>query len=333
MRITATIFAAATALAASVPAAAQVADTTCRTYLQGPRFVGAAADLARLVDLQDSTSHASFVLRRSGRGYSGNACAAPAAVGDLARHLGTAAPDNGVRLLAPELLVVGNSAYPRDWNDGVLWGGRGLNTVITVGAEVAWSVFSAAVAPAFAWQSNREFDIQPNPDTARSEFAYRWRAGIDAPQRFGAESFTRFDPGQSFARVDVRGFGAGVSTENIQWGPMRRNPILLSGTAGGFTHAFIETQRPVDIWIGDLEFQAFWGQLEESDYFDDEPDNDRRMLAGLLVALQPRVLDGLTIGGGRLQAMTWWPELSTIDLALKPYRGIGENPRGRGGDN
>ncbi|MGH7465563.1 MAG: hypothetical protein ACREK1_10340, partial [Longimicrobiales bacterium] len=63
------------------------------------------------------------------------------------------------------------------------------------------------------------------------------------------------------------------------------------------------------------------------------PDNDHRMLAGLLVALQPRILDGLTIGGGRLQALTWWPELSLSDLWLQPYRGLRENPQGRSGDN
>jgi hypothetical protein len=335
VRKSATVLAAATALLASHATAArgQVADSACHVHLRGADFVGAAADLARLIDLQDTTSRASFAVRRAGRGYTGSGCAAPAAVADLARSLATRGPANGIQPLAPELLVVGNSAYPRDWNDGALWGGRGMNIAVTAGAQVGWGAFSAAIAPVVTWQSNDSFEIQPNPDATRSEFAYRWRAGIDAPQRFGAESFGRVDPGQSFARIDVRGFGAGLSNENMLWGPSRRNPLLLSGTAAGFPHAFLETQRPVDIWVGDLEFQLFWGRLKESAYFDLEPDNDHRLLAGLLVALQPRILEGLTVGGGRLHALTWWPELSLTDVALQPYRGVGENPRGRTGDN
>ena len=333
VRFSARVIAAASGLLACLTATAHAQSGECRVHLQGPHFVGPAADLSRLIDLQDTTSAASFVLLRSGQGYSGDACAPPAALTVLARRMATAAPGNGIRLLPPELLVVGNSAYPRDWNDGALWSGRGLGASLTAGAEVRWGFFSAALAPVVTWQSNSDFDFPANPDPAQSEFAYRWRSGIDAPQRFGAEPFGRLDPGHSFARIDFRGVGAGVSTENLQWGPARRNPLLLSGTAAGFAHAFLETARPLDIWIGDLEFQLFWGRLEESEYFDADPDNDERLLAGLLVALQPRILEGLTLGGGRMQAMTWWPELSTLDLALRPYRGVGDNPRGRGGDN
>jgi hypothetical protein len=335
VRNTATVLAAAIALLATGPAAmrAQVVDSTCRVYLQGADFVGAAADLARVLDLQDTTSRASFAVLRAGRGYSVDACRAPAAVSRLAGKIATRAPANGVQLLAPELLVVGNTAYPRDWNDGALWSGRGMNAALTAGARFQWGPLSAAIAPVAAWQANAEFDIRPRSDTVRSEFASAWWNNIDTPQRFGPGSFTHVEPGQSYARVDVRGFGLGISTENIRWGPSQRNPLLLSGTAAGFAHAFIETGRPVDIWIGDLEFQLFWGRLEESEYFDSDPDNDRRMLAGLLVAFQPRPLDGLTVGAARLQALTWWPELSLGEVVLRPYRGVGDNVLGRTGNN
>lgn len=295
--------------------------------------MGTAADLARLLDLQDSTSSASVVLRRGGHGLTTNACGIPASVAGLARSLASDGPHAGLRLLVPELLIVGNSAYARDWNDGALWGGRGLNGSLTGGVEALWGPLTAAIAPIVVWQSNSEYDITVNADLERSEFASNWVRGIDAPQRFGTGSFGGIDAGQSFARVDYRGFGAGVSNENIQWGPARRNALLLSGTAAGFPHVFLETEQPTDVYIGDLEVQAFWGRLDESEYFDLEPDNDRRMLAGLLIALQPRILDGLTIGGARIHSLTWWPELSFMDLALQPYRGIRQNPGGRGGDN
>src|SRR5690606_4993730 len=69
-------------------------------------------------------------------------------------------------------------------------------------------------------------------------------------------------------------------------------------------------------------------------YFDDDPDNDDRLLAGLLVAFQPRIFDGLAIGGARTQSFTWWPDLSWSEVLLRPYRGLSENPQGRElGDN
>ena len=311
----------------------QAADTSCQVHLQSADFVSPAADLARLIDLQDSTPHASYVLQRAGQGHTANTCGVPASVAQLARSLASPGPRTGARLLVPELLIVGNSAYARDWNDGALWGGRGLNGRVAAGVEARWGPITAAVAPIVVWQSNAAFDIAVNADGTRSEFAYNWVHGIDAPQRFGSGSFGRIDAGHSFARVDYLGFGAGLSNENIQWGPARRNALLLSGTAAGFPHVFIETQKPADIYIGDLELQAFWGRLEESEYFDLEPDNDTRMLAGLLLALRPRILEGLTIGGARVHSMTWWPELSFMDLALQPYRGVQQNPGGRSGDN
>lgn len=318
---------------ASVRAQSEIGETACEVYLQGSDFVGPTADLARLIDLQDTTSRASFVLRRAASGYNGNACTAPAALTDLALFLATRPPARGVRVLTPELLVVGNSAYARDWNNGILWGGRGLNAALSGGAAVQWGAFSAALAPVVTWQSNAEFDILPPFEPTHSQYGNAWSTEIDLPQRFGGGSFARIDAGQSYARMDVRGFAAGLSTENIRWGPSLRNPLLLSGTAGGFAHAFFETARPVDIWLGDVEFQLFWGRLTESEYFDSDPDNDERMLAGLLVALQPRVIEGLTVGAGRLQTLTWWPELSLGDVIIAPYRDVSSNPMDRGGDN
>src|SRR5690606_1845485 len=156
-----------------------------------------------------------------------------------------------IRIIAPELLVVGNSAYPRDWNDGALWAGRGIGASLTAGAEIRLGPFSAALAPIVTWQSNSEFDIRERTDTTRSPFANPWTSGIDEPQRFGTGSFSRIDAGHSYVRADVRGLAAGFSNETLRWGPSIRNPLLLSGTAAGFAHAFVETARPVDIWIGD----------------------------------------------------------------------------------
>lgn len=322
------------ALAPLQGAWAQAPDSTCTVHLQSADLVGPAADLARLIDLQDSVSRSSFLLRRAGEAYAVNACSAPVSLANLGQRLDTDGLSSGVRLLPAELLVVGNSAYPRDWNDGALWAGRGINAAMTGGAQIRWGAFSAAASPVIAWQPNAAFDTRLNI-AGTSAYGHPWWGGrLDAPQRFGGESFAIIDPGQTYARVEFAGVAAGLSTENLTWGPARRNPLLLSGTAPGFAHGFLESARPLDVFIGDLEFQLLWGRLDESEYFDEDPDNDHRMLAGFVFALQPRILEGLAIGGGRMESFTWWPGLSLAEVMLRPYRGITENPADRAlGDN
>lgn len=329
--------AAAMALVTVTAAAeAQTADTACDVVLRGADFVGTPVDLARLLDLTDSASHESFMVRRIGRQYRSAACRAPSAVAALATRLGSPPSSAHAQVLPAELLVVANSAYPRDWNDGALWAGRGANAALTAGVEFRWGPFRAALAPVFTWQQNRDYEIRDPGAQAFSPFVHPFfGTAIDAPQRFGTESFSRADIGQSFARVEIAGFSAGLSNENLTWGAARRNPLLLSGTAPGFPHVFLETARGVNIWLASLEFQLFWGRLQESEYFDGNPDNDHYVLAGVMAVLQPYVLDGLYVGGGRLHARTWWPETDVADLLLDPYRGVGvrDNVLGPKGDN
>jgi hypothetical protein len=298
----------------------------CVVALRGADITGVTADLARIITLQDSTARESFMLRRVGREYRAAACRAPAAVQTLAHLVGGPVRERRAVLLPVDLLAVANSAYPRDWNDGALWAGRGLNASLTAGAELRWAIFRAAVAPVVTWQQNNDFATRAFSDTAFSPFAHPfWGYVIDVPQRFGEESFAHVYPGQSFVRLDVSGFAAGFSTENLVWGPVRRNPIMLSGTGPGFPHVFIETGRAVNIGIGSLEFQLFWGRLSESNYFDNRSDNDHRALAGLMIVLHPGIFEGLAVGGGRLHAQTWWRDKSLTDLLLDPYRGFRSN--------
>jgi hypothetical protein len=317
-----------------IDAAGQAPDRACAVTLRTGSLAGPSADLARLLDLHDSGSLETFTLRRTGRRYLFDACRAPAAIRSLAEGL-DAGTRRGMDIVPAEALLTGNSAYPRDGQDGSLWGGRGLGMSIQTGVEFGWGPFSAAIAPVYAWQQNREFDMLPNASEARSPWAHRWWGTIiDAPQRFGPSSYGRLDLGQSYARIDLFGAGVGISSENLTWGPARRNPLLLSGSAPGFPHVFLETTRPADVFIGALEAQLFWARLTESDWFDDDPDNDHRVLAGLLVALRPHVFDGLTIGGARMYSRTWWPGLPLSEIMFAPYRGVRDNPQQfEAGDN
>ena len=209
--------------------------------------------------------------------------------------------DFEARLLPLEWRSYLNTAYPDDRNDGAVWEGRGISTALTGGARVRWKFFSAAVAPLVAWQQNRDF---PHPDMTLpgySPYANPYNSGgIDLPLRFGPSAFWTLDPGQSYARVDLYNVAAGLSTENLWWGPGTRNSLMMTNSGPGFPHVFLGTSRPQDIWIGWLEAQLVWGRLSQSDWFMDDPARSRRLFTALTVGYEPRWIRGLFLGAVRV---------------------------------
>jgi hypothetical protein len=303
----------------------------CDVRLSGADFVGPSADLARMMDLQQPQSGRSFLMRRISDRVVLDACMAPGAVTGLARSLSLPVhPERGSSVLPADLRVHYNGTYPRDWNDGAMRGGAGLSTGLTAGASLRWGGLEASLAPVFTWYGNAASAIIPFADPATySQYIHPWHGRfIDLPQRFGSKGSSGIDAGQSYVRMNTAGVRAGVSHENLAWGPARRNPLLLSGTAPGFAHVFVESARPHNVWLGAAEFQLFWGRLEESDYFDYDPDNDRRALAGVLATLRPKGLNGLYLGAGHLHMQTWSANTSASDLLLGPYTGLDADSSG-----
>lgn len=217
----------------------------------------------------------------------------------LVRRLSAPAPGTGGFQLRPtpaSIRTTYNSGYPSGSNDRLLWAGRGASALVGAGVRARWGPVSVAVAPEVAFQQNADFEVREHSRSGYSPYADAFHSGIDLPQRFGPDSFVAASPGQSYARVDLAGFGAGVSTENLWWGPGARYPLLMSSNAPGFPHLFAGTSRPVDIWIGTVEAEMTWGELRESAWFDENAGNDHTAFAGLAAAFSPRGLNGLSVG-------------------------------------
>jgi hypothetical protein len=303
------------------PAAAQ--GPACRAELVGGSFVDASTDLARVADLHASRSGRSFLIRRMSDRHVIDACASPAGVQRLARLLDVGSvPERGVAPIPLELRTTYNSAYPRDWNDGAVWSGRGFSLTAVIGAVTRRGKLEAALAPVITAEENAPFRYLAYPDPEWSRYIHRWHGRfIDLPQRFGDSGRTGIHLGQTYARLNAGGFRGGVSTENIAWGPSRRNPLMLSGTSAGFPHLFVETARPHDIAIGDGEVQVIWGRLAESEWFDFDPDNDTRMLGGFIATLRPRGIGGLYVGAGHLHMHAWNGGTSLSELVASPFTG------------
>ncbi len=292
------------------------------TAQQCGRFVPASIDgdeyqRARAESLLGQMQMDGEVLRRA---------SALHARGGFCKTSSSALPDQGLlelRLLPVMLISTYNSTYPRDVNNGALWAGKGASSSITIGLRLRVGPLSAALAPTATYSTNADFATVASD--SYSQFANPW-AIMDAPQRFGTEPVHELRAGQSYARLDYRGLAAGVSSEDLWWGPMQSLPLLLGTTAGGFEHIFAGTSRPVSVGFGDLTTELIWGRLRESKFFDTNTDNDRHLLAGVVVGFQPRGLRGLSLGLIRVRHVTEPKEpLGLWELLRLPYSSIRTN--------
>jgi hypothetical protein len=113
-----------------------------------------------------------------------------------------------------------NSTYPYGANDGPLWAGRGLTVAASGGVSGHVGPFSFAIDPMAFSAENRPFELMLNGQTGLQAFNHgTFATSVDLPQRFGDRRYSRFDPGNSYFRLDSRFISLGVSTANEWIGP------------------------------------------------------------------------------------------------------------------
>ena len=226
-------------------------------------------------------------------------------------------------LVRPRINAAFNSAFPFGGNDGPLWAGRGLTSGLRFGAFARYGPLSLVLAPVAFRAENRAFELAPADDGELGAFRSPLTPGnADLPQRFGTSAYQRLDPGYSTLRLDLAGAVAGVSTAAQQWGPSQVHPLVLGPNAGGFSHAFVGTARPVDVWIGHVHGRVVAGRLEASDYMPVTHLDTRRLMTGLVVVFQPRGLPGLEVGMTRFSHMEWPDGGVRAGDLLKPFETI-----------
>jgi Capsule assembly protein Wzi len=205
------------------------------------------------------------------------------------------------RVLLPEAAVVYNSALPNGGNDGALRAGRGMNLRITGGLEVVTGAVRLRLAPELMREENKPYQVLPfapeyGPRSVWANPFHRGPESIDLPLRFGDDSHARLDLGQSSLTAAAGRFELGVATENVWWGPGLRNALVLSNNAAGFPHFLVRLPAPIATRIGLVGFDALAGRLQESGFFDADPQNDRRSIAGGAVTWQRDTRAGLQLG-------------------------------------
>lgn len=216
-----------------------------------------------------------------------------------------------VKVYGPEWFGSVNSTVPYGWNDGALWQGKGFNTSLTTGIRAEGYGFEITFKPLLCFSQNLDYDYQQGVNG--SKYSY-WAGGIDLVQRYGDESLFTFDWGDSEIRYSWHNLTFGFGTQNAWLGASYINPMLGSNNAPGFpkfdwglrkTEVIIPLPKNKSLNIGSIEGRIWTGLLTESDYFDTNPDNNKRMVNGLSASYSPSFIPGFTIGLNRVFVTNW----------------------------
>jgi hypothetical protein len=255
------------------------------------------AMLARALRLYGRNEHASEFLRRGVRTQV--LCADSLAF--LSRWFAPTSSIAGIAAPLPaSAKVLTNSAYPRDRNNGAVWNGVGVNSVMQAGVKGEWRFLSAALNPTMIYQENREFALPRQVVVTTSEFAYPFTPLIDYPIRMGPDAFSSLGLTNSYIEVGKGAFAATFSNENLWIGPTQVHALIMSNTGPGMTHLRFGTRRPVDLGIARAEFQFLFGGATESEYFGGDGQQDSRLFQATFAALEFKAIPGFHIGAVRV---------------------------------
>lgn len=206
-------------------------------------------------------------------------------------------------ILNPQINLLYATEYPAGLNDGAVWTAKGMNMSLIGGFIGNIGKLHFSFAPVVYYAQNKYFFVPPN-NFNKSEFSYPFQM-IDWVQRYGNGPLYAFNLGQSELRFIHKNFTLGLSTANMNWGPSTQNPILISSNAGGIPRIDIGILKPVNTKIGKIEFRTFWGQLRESDYFDQNQDNNRRYITGFTFGYSPDFINGLNVSLNKVLYKRW----------------------------
>lgn len=205
-----------------------------------------------------------------------------------------------------------NTHHPYSLNDGEMIPARGYQTMVSGGFFAKLGPLTLQLRPEYVYAQNSAFDGfgsgKGQPDKVWAGY-YNFINRIDLPERFGDKPYNRLFWGQSSIRLNFGAVSAGISNENMWWGPGMRNSLLMTNTSGGFMHFTFNTVRPIRTHIGSFEGQIIAGRLDGSGFF--PPDtarkfngytlyipkkNDWRYINGIVLTYQPKWTPGLFIG-------------------------------------
>ncbi len=229
-------------------------------------------------------------------------------------------------IIGPEWYNSYNTSEPYGQNDGLLWQGKGYNTILSGGVRFEYFGFELTLKPEITFSQNAAFEFITPAYKGRSDYegkagdyGYYGLASIDAPQRFGDKPFFSFGPGESELRYTWNNITLGFGTQSIWVGPAEINPLIHSNNAPNYPKIDLGLRKTKIIipWknidLGNLEIRNWWGYLSESDYFDLDQSNDHNLISAFSLAWEPPFIKGFSLGINR-NMLSKWNNIDTYSL-------------------
>ncbi len=156
-----------------------------------------------------------------------------------------------------------NSDHPYGWNDGPMIPAKGYQTMISGGFYFKYGPLSIQLRPEYVYAANPSFNGFASGHSQQEISSYYYNHyQLDNPERFGNGAYNKAYWGQSSIKLTFGPISAGLSTENVWWGPGIRNSLILSNNAPGFAHITLNTAKPIKSPIGFFEGQILSGRLD-----------------------------------------------------------------------
>lgn len=215
-----------------------------------------------------------------------------------------------IKVLPVEFILAYDHNFPDSRNDGAMIRSKGLQSVLSTGIYAELGPLSVQLKPEIVWAQNLGYEGFPEwTEWWVWDARYVWFDRLDIPERYGTNQYQKLLPGQSSVRLNKWGMSLGISTENIWWGPAKRNSLMMSNNAQGFAHITFNTQRPLKTTIGAFEWQFATGKLDGSshpvpghdiaiegrEFYRAKPD-DWRYFQGISFSYSPKWISGLSLG-------------------------------------
>lgn len=179
-----------------------------------------------------------------------------------------------IQLVQAGYTMQNNTDMSIGYNDGSMYPAAGMQQRFTIGAHIQWRRLSLQLQPELVTAGNKEpvgFKADPADGNYWAKYYLYIVNKIDDFNRFGTMPISKIFPGQSSFRYNTNYVSAGVSTENLWWGPGMRNSLVLTNHAPGFLHLTLNSVKPIPTMMGNIEFQVVMGNLPDST--PESPDN------------------------------------------------------------
>ena len=192
-----------------------------------------------------------------------------------------------------------NSLLPISYNDGNIYPARGWQERYSVGINLKLLIFDINYQPEKITVQNLTQEYYPG-NTGDGNFMFKYFGmvanNIDNFRQFGYDRIEETTLGQSRAGIKFKYIAAGVSNENIWWGPAKRNSLVFTNNAAGFQHYYLKTAEPIKTYIGSFEFAGVVGRLDTTKYTEiDQELLNACQACKLFKNLDEREIDGITI--------------------------------------